>query len=170
VAPPDSLGEERSSKNCASSSQHRAQGRPSDDLVKLAIENRPAIPAKSWPLNRELSQLPHLPGSAGCRGKPRLARQGAGAEEQIHLYPRPARSEVGLDDGSARRAYFVGSTATQGRPVIRPETLECSRDVGRDYSDGASFPRFIANIPQQRRRQLSDSERAGWHPSSRARQ
>src|SRR6185503_7576965 len=34
------------------------QGRPSDDLVKLAIEKLDRqFPAKSWPVNRELSQL-----------------------------------------------------------------------------------------------------------------
>src|SRR5438093_234954 len=62
------------------------QGRPSDDLVRLAIEKLDRqFPAKSWPLNRELSQLLICLEAPGVAAKTLdLLANAQVQEEQIH--------------------------------------------------------------------------------------
>jgi putative heme-binding domain-containing protein len=137
------------------------QGHPSDDLVKLAIEKLDRqYPAKSWPLNRELSQLLIYLEAPGVVGKTLdLLTNAQTQEEQIHyiISLRNLKSGWTMDQRAAYFGWFNGD-----RKVVRhsPETLEWFADVGRDYSDGASFPRFITNIRKAATAALSDSERA----------
>ena len=137
------------------------QGRPSDDLVKLAIEKLDRqYPAKSWPLNRELSQLLIYLEAPGVVGKTLdLLTKAPTQEEQIHyiMSLRNLKSGWTMDQRAAYFGWFNGD----GKIVRHsPETLNWFKDVGRDYSDGASFPKFIANIRKAATAALSDGERA----------
>jgi putative heme-binding domain-containing protein len=137
------------------------QGRPSDELVKLAIEKLDRqYPAKSWPLNRELSQLLISLEAPGVAGKTLdLLAKASTQEEQIHYITslRNLKSGWTMDERATYFGWFNGD-----RKIVRHslETLKWFADVGRDYSDGASFPKFIANIRKAATTALSDSERA----------
>lgn len=138
------------------------QGRPSDDLVKLAIEKLDRqFPSKSWPLNRELSQLLiYLEAPDAVDKTLDLLANAQFQEEQIHylISLRNLKSGWTMDQHAAYFGWYNGD-----RKSIRhsAETLKWFADAGRDYSDGASFPRFIANIRKAATAALSDSERAG---------
>ena len=137
------------------------QGRPSDDLVKVAIEKLDRqYPAKSWPLNRELSQLLIRLEAPGVVSKTLdLLTKATTQEEQIHyiMSLRNLKSGWTLDQRAAYFGWFNGDGKTVRHS---PETLNWFTDVGRDYSDGASFPKFIANIRKAATAALSDGERA----------
>ncbi|HKS37836.1 MAG TPA: c-type cytochrome [Verrucomicrobiae bacterium] len=137
------------------------QGRPSDDLVKLAIEKLDRqYPAKSWPLNRELSQLLIYLEAPGVVGKTLdLLTKAPTQEEQIHYIMSLRNLKSGWT--MYQRAAYFGWFNGDGKIVRHsPETLNWFKDVGRDYSDGASFPKFIANIRKAATAALSDGERA----------
>ena len=137
------------------------QGRPADDLVKLAIEKLDRqFPAKSWPLNRELSQLLISLEAPGVVAKTLdLLVNAQLQEEQIHYLISLRNLKPGwtMDQHAAYFGWFNGD-----RKSVRhsAETLNWFADAGRDYSDGASFPRFIANIRKAATASLSDSVRA----------
>ena len=137
------------------------QGRPSNDLVKLAIEKLDRqYPAKSWPLNRELSQLLISLEAPGVVGKTLdLLAKAQTQEEQIHyiISLRNLKSGWTMDQ---RRKYFSWFNRDRKSDRHPAETLKWFADVGRDYSDGASFPRFIGNIRKAATAALSDAERA----------
>jgi putative heme-binding domain-containing protein len=136
------------------------QGLPSDDLVKLAIEKLDRqFPAKSWPLNRELSQLLIRLGAPGVAAKSLdLLANAQTQEEQIHylIAMRDLKSGWTMDQHAAYFGWFNGD-----RKSIRhsAETLKWFADAGRAYSDGSSFPRFIANIRKAAAAALGDAER-----------
>jgi len=160
--PLDSLSEERKlEKLRVIEVSFARQGRPSDDLVKLAVEKLDRqYPAKSWPLNRELSQILIYLEAPGVVTKTLdLLTKAQTQEEQIHyiISLRNLKSGWTMDERATCFGWFNGD-----RKVVRhaPETLKWFTDVGRDYSDGASFPRFIANMRKAATAALSDSERA----------
>jgi putative heme-binding domain-containing protein len=136
------------------------QGRPSDDLVRLAIEKLDRqFPAKSWPLNRELSQLLIYLEAPGVVAKTLdLLANAQLQEEQIHylLSLRNLKSGWTMDQHAAYFGWFNGERRSLRHSA---ETLKWFAEAGRDYSDGASFPRFIANIRKAATATLSDSER-----------
>ena len=80
-------------------------------------------------------------------------------EEQIHylISLRNLKSGWTMDQHAAYFGWFNGD-----RKSVRHSagTLKWFADVGRDYNDGASFPKFIANIRKAATSALSDSERA----------
>ncbi len=137
------------------------QGRPSDDLVKLATEKLDRqFPAKSWPLDRELSQLLIYLEAPGVAFKTLdLLVNASLQEEQIHylISLRNLKSGWTMDQHAAYFGWFNGD-----RKSVRHSTgtLKWFADAGRDYSDGASFPKFIANLRKTATAALSDSERA----------
>ena len=137
------------------------QGRPSDDLVKLAIEKLDRqFPAKSWPLNRELSQLLIYLEAPGVVAKALdLLAAAPTQEEQIHyiISLRNLKSRWTMDQHAAYFAWFNGERKTVRHSA---QSLKWFADAGRDYSDGSSFPRFIANIRKAATAALDDAQRA----------
>lgn len=137
------------------------QGRPSDDLIKTAIEKLSRqYPAKSWPLNRELSQLLiYLEAPDVVTKTLALLDAAPTQEEQIHYIFSLRTLKTGWST-EQRRHYF--SWFNKGRAGLNhaPEFIQWFKDAGRDYSDGSSFPKFIANIRRQAVENLDDQERA----------
>ena len=137
------------------------QGRPADDLMKLAIEKLDRqYPAKTWPLNRELSQLLiYLEAPDMVAKTLDLLTTAQTQEEQLHyiISLRNLKSGWTMDQ---RRKYFSWFNRDRKSDRHPAETLKWFADVGRDYSDGASFPRFIGNIRKAATAALSDAERA----------
>ena len=159
------------------------QGKPESDLQKLVVEKLdPRYPAKSWPLNRELSQVLIALEAPKVVGKTlSLLKEARTQEEQMH-YAFALRN---LKNGwtlEQRREYFgflgdkvqaaqnakLGSPAypgSRGAPLpISNEhsatTVKWFTDAGRNYGDGSSFPKFLANCRKDAVDKLSDDDRA----------
>ncbi len=147
-------------------------GRPGDDTARDVIRDLDAVyPAKSWPLNRELSTLLiYLEAPSAVKKTIALLTEAGTQEEQIHylVQLRQAKSNWTLDERKTYLGWFARpKNDTEGgvaEAVIRtskhPEaTVQWFKDVGREYSDGASFPKFIANLRTAALASLSDNER-----------
>src|ERR1043165_4052848 len=136
------------------------QGRPSEDLIKVAIEKLDRqYPAKSWPLNRELSQLLIYLEAPDVVAKTLALLDAAPTqEEQIHYIFSLRTLKAGWT-AEQRRQYF--SWFNKGRAGLNhpAELVQWFKDAGRDYSDGSSFPKFIGNMRRQGLDKLSDQER-----------
>lgn len=147
-------------------------GLPPADLVKLAIEKLdPLYPSKSLALNRELSQILIALEAPGVAKKTlELIAKAQTQEEQLaYMFAlRHLKNGWTMDD---RKAYFgwftkpakAGNTSdSDGLPRVNKhstETVQWFKDVDRDYSDGASFPKFLSNLRRDAAAKLPDTER-----------
>ncbi len=174
------------------------QGKPESDLARLAIEKlNQHYPADNEFLNRELSQLLIFLEAPDVVTKTlALLDKAPTQEEQAHYIfcLRNLKSGWTL---AQRRHYFEwlrfaqaaarGETnyppddlvwTKQKKPSDRhpPELLRWFKEADREYSDGASYPKFLVNfrkdaiaaLPEQDRFALSDlidegGGRTGYH-------
>lgn len=135
-------------------------GHPSPaDAQKVKMLLEPHYPAGSWPLNRELSQLLIYLEAPGVVTKTLALLDGATTqEEQIHylFHLRTLKTGWTLTE---RQRYFqwFDRDWKQGR---HPTTvLQWFADAGRDYDNGASFPKFLANFRKDAVGSLTPDER-----------
>jgi putative heme-binding domain-containing protein len=152
-------------------------GRPEDDVVRdVAKSLEPLYPAKSWPLNRELSQLLIYLDSPGVVKKTLDLRDAAATqEEQIHymVVLRNVKSGWTLDERKRYFAWFQNRPRTEDGGPTYPggasyfisrntkhpaETVQWFKDVGREYGDGASLNNFINNLHKATTNSLSSAE------------
>ena len=154
------------------------QGRPAAEYVKLGIERlSPLYPAKSWPLNRELSQILIYLDAPGVVAKTlELVAKAATQEEQLHYIvalrkaktwtpdERKAwfswfqKSAPGQDAGATYPAggnYFINATAKH--PA---EFEQWFTDVGIRAGNGSSYANFIKKLKAEMLASLSPAERA----------
>ncbi len=154
-------------------------GRPEDDVIRdVAKALEPLYPAKSWPLNRELSQLLVYLDSPGIVKRTLDLRDTAATqEEQIHYMVTLRNVKTGwtLDERKRYFAWFQNRPKTEdggptypggssyfiSRNTKHPEaTVQWFRDVGREYGDGASLNNFIKNLRKAAVESLADDEKA----------
>jgi putative heme-binding domain-containing protein len=151
------------------------QGRPSPELVALATEKlTPLYPAKSAALNRELCQvLVYLEAPGVVKKTLDLLSKAQTQEEQLTyvFYLRTLQTGWNIDN---RKAYFSwfskpreAANGDSGRATLvtrstqhQATLVQWFKDVGRDYGDGSSFPKFIANIRKDAVASLAEGERA----------
>ncbi len=153
-------------------------GKPSAELAKLAIEKLDTLyPSRSLALNRELSQiLIALEAPGVARKTLNLLGKAETQEEQLtYMFAlRHLKSGWTTED---RKAYFGwfskprheedgGPTYPGGasyiitRNIKHPDaTVKWFKDVGRDYGDGSSFPKFLSNLRRDAAASLPDTER-----------
>src|SRR4051812_40375955 len=153
------------------------QGRPPKDFIDRAAEGLSQLyPAKSIALNRELCQvLVYLEAPDVVKKTLALLAKAETQEEQLtYMFAlRNLKTGWSMEDRKAYFAWFTkpreeeaGSPAYPGgagytitRNVKHPaQTVQWFSDVGRDYGDGSSFPKFIANLRRDAVATLSDSE------------
>ena len=163
-------------------------GKPSDEVAQKVIARLdPLYPARSEPLNRELSQLLIFLQAPGVVKKTLdLMAKAETQEEQIHyiFHLRNLKTGWTMDDRKryfawfnsraqktqAKGAYpggqgaYVSNDPSADQRMHAPEVLQWFADVGRPYGDGASFPKFIANIAKDAFASLSEEERAELGP------
>lgn len=134
-------------------------GRPTQDVADEVIRALdPLYPAKSERLNRELSQLLIYLEAPGVVERTLALMDAAPTqEEQIHylFHLRTLKRGWTLDQ---RRHYFSWFNQSRAALLHPPELVKWFRDVERDYVDGASFPRFIANFRREAVASLSETE------------
>ena len=135
-------------------------------------------PAKSWPLNRELSQLLLHLGAEGAVKKTLDLRDAAATqEEQLHYMValRTLKSGWSLDERKRYFAWFQNRPKTEDGGATYPggssyfisrntshpaETVQWFKDVGREYGDGASLNNFFKNLRKFAILSLSDTEKS----------
>jgi putative heme-binding domain-containing protein len=119
-------------------------GRPSDEMVKLAVEKLGRqYPAKSFVLNRELSQLLVWLGAPDA------------VEKTLSLMETSAKQEEQIWFATCLRAATAGWT-----PTLR-ERYFAWFNKARGYKGGNSFAKFIERIKEQALAKVPDPERAG---------
>ncbi|MBI2927136.1 MAG: c-type cytochrome [Verrucomicrobia bacterium] len=140
-------------------------GRPAPDVADEVIRALdPMVPAKSERLNHELAQvLIYL-------GAPRVAERALALmdaaitqEDQIHylFHLRTLKNGWTIDQ---RKKYFAWYNKGREGLAHPLELTKWFRDVERDYSDGASFPKFIANFRKEALENLAPAERTELVP------
>src|SRR5262249_21368725 len=143
------------------------QGKPEPQLAKLAIEKLDRIyPAESELLNRELSQLliyleapDVLPKTLTLLDKARTQEEqahyifhlrdlktGWTLQQRKHYFAwfdaagNRTRPQVSYEGSAAGQASVSGAKAGAGHPA---ELLRWFQEAGRDYSDGASYAKYL---------------------------
>jgi putative heme-binding domain-containing protein len=158
-------------------------GRPNTDTARDVINSLDAAyPAPSWPLNRELSNLLiYLDAPGVVKKTMALLAKATTQEEQIHylLQLRGVRDGWTPED---RKAYFAWFSrprdARDGGPTYPggasyfisrsdqhpAQTVQWFKDAGREYGDGASFPKFMSNLRNAATNSLTSQEYAELMP------
>jgi len=136
------------------------QGRPDADLVELGISKLdPLYPAKSEFVNRELCQiLLYLEAPEAIEKTLALLEKAPTQEEQIYYVYRlrTITNDWTLDQ---RQQYFEWFNQDHAGLQHPAELIQWFKDAERDYSDGASFPKFLANFRKDAVESLNDNER-----------
>ena len=133
-------------------------GRPADEFVKRGIEKlSPLYPAKSFPLNRELSQiLIYLDAPDTVKKTLDLVAKAETQEEQLHYVVALRKARSGWTP-EARKQYYEWFTAHAKHPAEFEKWFE---DVGIRSANGASFNNFILNLLEEYTGSLSEGEQA----------
>jgi putative heme-binding domain-containing protein len=159
------------------------QGKPAPDLAKLAIEKLGALyPSDNEYMNRELSQLLiYLEAPDVVTKTLKLLDQAKTQEEQAHyiFYLRnlptgwtleqrkhyfdwfrfaqeATKGEVTYPKGSPYNVWANQAKARERHPA---ELLNWFKEAGRDYGDGASYPKYLVNIRKDAIDALSETNR-----------
>ena len=133
------------------------QGLPSEELQKMAVEKLSRqFPAKSWPLNRELSQILIALNSPGIVSQVLALRDTATTqEEQLHYMLALRKASTSAWTMEDRTRYFGWLNATPSaanssgvsRTSAHPaDVVQWFRDVGLEASNGASFDGFLREL------------------------
>jgi putative heme-binding domain-containing protein len=135
-------------------------GKPSQNTVDDMIQRlNAAYPAKSWPVNRELSQLLiYLEAPQVAEKTLALLDSAQTQEEQIHYLFHLRTLKTGWT--LAQRRHYLewfDRDWKQGRHSA--EVLQWFADAGRDYDNGASFPKFMAHFRRDATTSLNETER-----------
>ncbi len=140
-------------------------GPPENEAAQRVIERLdPAYPAQTEPLNRELSQLLiYLKAPDVVLKTLALVERAKTQEEQLHylFHLRTLKTGWTLEQ---RRKYFSWLNQNWDNRPHTSQEIKWFVDAGRDYSNGASFPRFMANIRNDAIAALDEPERIALAP------
>jgi putative heme-binding domain-containing protein len=136
-------------------------GRPGEGTAKDVVASlAPLYPSSgNGRLNRELAQLLIYLESSGVVQKTlELISRAETQEEQLHyiFHLRTVKTGWNPED---REKYFAWFKRDRSRDQHAPEIVKWFADVDRQYTDGSSFPRFMANIRRDAVASLSEAER-----------
>ena len=140
-------------------------GAPSPGLAQdlLAVVD-PLYPAKDPLLNRELCRLlAYLEPPGFVDRTLNLLEHADTLEDQIY-YVVALRTVVNGWTLDGRRRYFSWFNRDHSQLQHPPELLEWFADVDRDYNNGASYNKFIANFKKQAESTLTDADRVALAP------
>ncbi len=155
-------------------------GRPADEFIQRGIEKlSPLYPAKSWPLNRELSQiLIYLDAPGVVKKTLDLVAQAQTQEEQLHYIVALRKAKTWtLDERKAWFSWFRNRSAGQDAGATYPaggnyyvnattkhpaEFEKWFTDVGLPKAgNGASYNNFIKKLKKEFADGLTPDERNG---------
>ncbi|NOS69663.1 MAG: c-type cytochrome [Verrucomicrobia bacterium] len=127
------------------------QGRPDADVVKLTAEKLGALyPTKSDLVNRELVQVLIFLEAPDVVGKSLdIIAKAPTLEEQTHYIYQLRNVKTGWTL-EQRRKYFAWFTQLKKQDNVATKhpalLLQWFKEADRDYSDGASYGKFLINI------------------------
>jgi putative heme-binding domain-containing protein len=135
-------------------------GRPGESTAKDVVDSlAPLYPSSNWRLNRELAQLLIYLEAPGVVQKTMdLISRAETQEEQLHYVFHLRTAKIGWTPED-REKYFAWFKRDRSRDQHPPEVTKWFADVDRQYTDGASFPKFMANIRRDAIARLSEAER-----------
>ncbi len=145
------------------------QGRPEADLAKLATEKlNAAYPSTSASVNHELVQLlVYLEAPEVIAKSLELIAKTPTLDEQAHYIFQLRNLKSGWTI-EQRRKYFAWFTQLRkqenGVAKHPANLLQWFKDVDRDYADGASYPKYLANIRKDAIATLAPQEQAALKP------
>ncbi|HEU0010329.1 MAG TPA: c-type cytochrome, partial [Verrucomicrobiae bacterium] len=153
-------------------------GRPGDSAIRDTTKSvDPLYPAKSWALNRELSQLLiYLEAPGVVKRTLDLRDAAATQEEQLHYMValRNPKSGWSMDERKRYFAWFRSRPKTEDGGPTYPggssyfisrntrhsdELLQWFKDVGREYGDGASYANFLKKLRAAALETLNEPEK-----------
>ena len=153
-------------------------GKPDEAAGKDVIKSvEPLYPAKSWQLNRELSQILIALDAPGIVKKTLDLRDAAATqEEQLHYMValRNVKTDWTLPERQRYFAWFQNRPKTEDGGATYPggasyfisrntkhsdEMVQWFKDVGREYGDGASFANFLKKLRKTVEDTLSPTEK-----------
>jgi len=123
-----------------------------------------AYPAKSFALNRELSQILIALEAPGV--VPRtlaLVQQAPTLEEQLHYVFHLRHVRAGWS-AAERETYFRWFAQPHPAEAHSPEMKQWFTDVRLNYTDGGSLLTYLTNIRREAAETLTDAERARFAP------
>ncbi|HEX3798697.1 MAG TPA: c-type cytochrome [Verrucomicrobiae bacterium] len=136
------------------------QGHPDADMTKFVMDKLDRhYPADDEWLNRELSELLiYLHAPDAVEKTLALLDKAPTQEEQIHyiLHLRKLTNDWTLDQ---HEHYFNWFDHRDGRTNHPAAMLKWFADADRDYADGSSFPKYIANMRKDAIDSLTPDER-----------
>jgi putative heme-binding domain-containing protein len=136
------------------------QGRPDADLAQLAIAKLdPLYPAASEELNRELCQILLYLQAPDAVAKTVALLDKAPTQEEQTYYVMRLRNITNGWTMDLRKDYLGWFDKNRDHIAHPPDIVQYFKDAERDYSDGASFPRFLENFRKEDVGTLSDDER-----------
>jgi hypothetical protein len=114
----------------------RAQVQPSTDVAQAQLGTAIARPSRRWPSSRLWHRVP-LSRLWRRVLSPRLRRS-----------VRPARRRAGRQNSRRWRASWVGSWASRGMRVSRPDQRQCAeqRQCAADYDSGLAYVRAALDV------------------------
>ncbi|HMJ65667.1 MAG TPA: heme-binding protein, partial [Candidatus Binatia bacterium] len=135
-------------------------GRPGEGTARDVTDSiAPLYPSTNSWLNRELSQLLIYLEAPGVVPKTmELVSRAETQEEQLHyiFHSRTLKTGWTRED---REKYFAWFKRDRSQDKHLPEIVKWFADVDRQYTDGSSFPKFMANIRRDAIATLSDTEK-----------
>ncbi len=164
------------------------QGRPSPEMAKLAIAKLDRLyPAASEALNRELCQLLIYLDAPGVVGKTlalldaaptqegqlnyifrlRTVTNGWTMDERKHYFQwfnferEAGKDEASYPNGSPYHVWANQKKAAERHPA---DVLRWFNDAGREYGDGSSFPKFLANFQNEAIATLTEAQKKELEP------
>jgi putative heme-binding domain-containing protein len=138
------------------SRQGRPAGEPGSNVV---AEIDPLYPSTDFSLNRELCQLEiYLRAPEAVSKTMALLAKAPTQEEQTYYLMRLRNAPEGWTT-ELREQYLAWFKKDREHIKHPPEMLQYFKDVERDYSDGASFPKFLQNFQRDFTDGLTVTER-----------
>jgi putative heme-binding domain-containing protein len=136
-------------------------GKPDEKTAQHIIDSVASMyPSNNARLNRELVQLLIYLQAPGVVQKTMdLVARSETQEEQLHyiFHLRTVKNGWTPED---RQKYFAWFKRDRSQDKHPAEVTKWFADVQRDYSDGASFPKFMANIKRDAVSTLTEAEKA----------
>jgi putative heme-binding domain-containing protein len=135
-------------------------GRPDSGLANDIVQAvEPYCPAKTWPLNHELSQiLIYLQAPSAAEKTLALLDSAATQEEQLYYLFQLRTLKAGWTL-QERRHYFEAFDRDWKHGRHTDQVLSWFTDAGRGYDNGASFPKFLAFFRKDAIASLTEQER-----------
>lgn len=143
------------------------QGHPSDESTRGIIEKLdPAYPAKTWPMNREISQILIYLDAPGIVSKTLdLAAKAETQEEQLHYISALRKAKTWTLDERKRWFSWFANRSNDQNALIPASTKHPAQfeqwfaDVGLKAGNGNSYANFIKKLKKEVADKLSENEK-----------